>query len=322
MVSRAGHPLRVAFFGTPDFALPAARQILASQHPAIVAITQPDRARGRGQRSSPSPVKRLALDYGLPVLQPDRLNDERFLAALEEFELDVGVVVAYGRILPATVLTAPRLGMINVHASLLPKYRGAAPVARAILAGEPVTGVTIMRVVKELDAGPILAAVSRQIDPDETTEGVEHDLAELGATLTVQVLDRLSAGPIEESPQDHSEATYAPRLTKAEGLIDWNTPAREIHNRVRALHPWPHAYSYLRDARYIIVRTALEASERMREIDPGTVVEAGGDRLTVAASDGLPVRILEIQPEGRRVMTAREFLAGHPIAPGIRFRSG
>jgi methionyl-tRNA formyltransferase len=262
-------------------------------------------------------VKARAVEAGIPVLQPDRLKDPVFLDALADLRADLGVVAAYGKILTDAVLAVPRLGMINVHASLLPKYRGAAPVHRAIIAGEPSTGVTIMRVVKALDAGPMLATATRPIGPDETSDVVERDLARLGSTLLASAVDGVAEGRIRESPQDDSLATYAHRLTKADGVIDWSAPARDVHNRIRGLHPWPHAYTFLEGRRFILLRSSVISSNEAAP-SSGTILEAHGDDLIVAAGEGR-LRILEMQAEGKRPMTAREFLAGHPIRVGDRF---
>ncbi|MCI0437173.1 MAG: methionyl-tRNA formyltransferase, partial [Gemmatimonadetes bacterium] len=216
----SGQPLRIAFFGTPAFGVPTLNALLEAGHQVVGVVTQPDRPRGRGQRVSAAPVKAFAVAQGLAVTQPERLSREVFEAAFAELGAELGVVAAYGRILPEWLLTAPRLGMINVHASLLPKYRGAAPVQRAIVLGESETGVTIMRVVKALDAGPMLAQVVRPIALDDSSDIVEKDLAMMGATLLVSVLEPLAAGTLVEQPQDDALATYAPRLTREEGLID------------------------------------------------------------------------------------------------------
>jgi len=310
-------PLRIVFFGTPDFAVPSLDVLCLSRHPVVAVVTQPDRPRGRGQRTTDAPVKARAVEAGIPLLQPDRLKDPVFLDALTELKADLGVVAAYGKILTDAVLAAPRLGLINVHASLLPKYRGAAPVHRAIIAGETETGVTIMRVVKALDAGPMLAKATRPIEPDETSEVVERDLARLGSTLLASAIDGVSENRIQETPQDDTLATYAHRLTKADGVIDWSASARDVHNRIRGLHPWPHAYTFLKGRRCILLRSSVISSDEAAP-DSGTIIEAHGDSLIVAAGEGR-LRILEMQAEGRRPMTAREFLAGHPMRVGDRF---
>ncbi|MGE3176430.1 MAG: methionyl-tRNA formyltransferase [Vicinamibacterales bacterium] len=319
-------PLRVVFMGTPSFAVPTLEALLGSVHHVVAVVTQPDRPKGRGQRTMDGPVKARALQAGLPVHQPATLKDPAVLDWLASLRADLGVVAAYGKILPEAVIRTPRLGMINVHASLLPKYRGAAPIQRAVAAGETETGVTIMRVVKALDAGAMLATVRRRIGPDDTAAEVEQDLARLGAALLVETVDRMSIGPIDEPAQDDRLATYASRLTKEEGLVDWSRPAREIHDRVRGLSPWPHAYSYLAGRRLILLRSAVlddvdaEAGAGSPPAPPGAIVSARGDELRVATGRG-HLALREVQAEGKRPMPVREFLAGHPVPPGSRFSS-
>ena len=309
-------PLRVVFFGTPEFALPTLDAILLSRHAVVGVVTQPDRPRGRGQRKTDAPVKMRARDACLPLLQPETVNDSSFLSALAELRADIGVVAAYGRILSEAVLAVPRVGMINVHASLLPRYRGAAPVHRAIMAAESETGVTIMRVVKALDAGPMLASARRPIGRNETSLDVEYDLAAIGASLLVATLDRLARGEVPETPQDESAASYARRLTKADGLIDWGRPAVGVHDQIRGLHPWPHAHSFLLGSRLILLRSVT--SEAAAGAPPGTILAARGDELHVATGAGV-VELTEIQAEGKRPMNVRDFLAGHRLRAGDRF---
>lgn len=316
MVTARG--LRVIFLGTPAFAVPTLDALLASRHTVVAAVTQPDRPRGRGQKLSDTPVKARASAAGVRVLQPDRLRDPEFVEALRGLSVDLAVVAAYGKILTEEVLAVPRLGMINVHGSLLPRYRGAAPVHRAVIDGERETGITIMRIVKALDAGPMLAKVRREIGPDETSEEVERDLARLGATLLLDVADSISAGPIAETPQDEALATYAPRLTKEDGAIDWRASAARIHNLVRGLHPWPHAFTFHQGRRFIVRRTTPEGADASPDTEPGTIVAAADDDLVVRTGAGA-LRILDIQPEGKRPMSVRDFLAGHRLAPGTRF---
>jgi methionyl-tRNA formyltransferase len=314
--------LRVVFFGTPDFAVPTLDALLRSSHHVVCVVTQPDRPRGRGQKTSAGPVKQRALDAGIRLLQPDRLGDPAFVDALTALRADLGVVAAYGKILTDRVLAIPRLGMINVHASLLPRYRGAAPVHRAIMAGETETGVTIMRVVKALDAGPMLAKAVRAIGPDETSDALERDLAAIGAPLLVSTVDALAAGSVTETPQDAAAATYAPRLTKSDGVVDWSRSAGAIHNLIRGLRPWPHAYSWLNGQRIIFHRSSCPPLDgtTLRSADGGTILVASGERLTVATGRGA-LQLLTLQVEGRRPMSAREFLAGHAVVPGQRFVS-
>jgi methionyl-tRNA formyltransferase len=281
-------------------------------------ITQPDRPRGRGQKVSDAPVKALAVERGLKLLQPERLRRDQFEEQFRALNAALGVVAAYGKILPEWLLQTPPLGMINVHASLLPKYRGASPVHRAVLAGDSETGVTIMRVVKALDAGPMIARVVRPIGPYESSDVVERDLAALGAQLLVSVVDDLPSGHVVETPQDDAEASYAPRLTKEEGLIDWRRTARELHNHVRGMRPWPAAYTFLTGKRIVVHEArpseAVDATAGL----PGTVVSAG-PAITVACGDGRGLDLLQLQPEGRRVMPAREFVTGHGRLTGQMF---
>jgi len=316
MVAR--RPLRVVFFGTPHFAVPTLDRLLASSHSVVGVVTQPDRPRGRGQKLSDSPVKARAADAGLPVLQPATLKDPGAVAEIAALRADIGVVAAYGKILTQAILQTPPLGMVNVHASLLPRYRGAAPVHRAVIAGDSQTGVTIMRVVKALDAGPMLATVHRSIDPDETSEDVERDLAQLGADLLISTLDRLAHGPIEEEPQDDAHATYAARLTKEDGIVDWSKSAVDVHNLIRGLYPWPHACTFWKGRRLILLRST--PSSGTTHALAGTVIAAHSDELRVAAGDG-HLQILELQAEGKRPMAARDFLAGNHIEPGDHFVS-
>jgi methionyl-tRNA formyltransferase len=311
-------PIRIVFFGTPAFAVPTLSALLASRHQVVGVVTQPDRPRGRGQRVSDAPVKALAVERGIAVLQPDRLSRDLFAEPFAGLGADLGVVAAYGKILPEWLLQAPPLGMLNVHASLLPRHRGAAPVHRAILAGDRETGVTIMRVVKALDAGPMLARALRPIGPDDTSDAVERDLAALGAGLLVNVLDDLAAGRLVEVPQDDAEATYAHRLTKDEGLVDFSRPAVEVHNRIRGLRPWPMAYTFLDGVRLVLYQARV-SEHRAAEEPPGTCLRTDGAAITVVCGDSGAVDLLQVQPEGRRVMPVRDFLAGHGALVGRRF---
>jgi methionyl-tRNA formyltransferase len=308
-----GHRLRVVMLGTPAFAVPTLDALLASRHSVTAVVTQPDRRRGRGQQTTDAPVKSRAREAGLPVLQPVALADPSFHTALASTGAEIGVVAAYGRILPESILAVPPRGMINVHASLLPRYRGAAPVHRAVMAGEAETGVTIMRVVRALDAGPMLSRVRRPIDADETSAEVERDLARLGADLLVDTLNRMADDGVVETPQEESLATYAPRLTKEEGLVDWSRSCREIHDQIRGLHPWPHAFTFAHGRRIILLRSSPLGGGAAAP--PGIVLAAHGDDLRVATGRGV-LQIVELQAEGRRPMRARDFLAGHRLSPG------
>lgn len=310
--------LRIVFFGTPDFAVPTLEALRQSRHPVVGVVTQPDRARGRGQKPQPAPVKEVAVQHGLTVLQPERLRDEGFLEALRALDADLGVVAAYGRILTDAVLQSPKRGLINVHASLLPKYRGAAPIHRAVMAGEQETGVTIMRIVKALDAGPMIAKVSRPIDPGETSSGVERDLARLGAGALIEAVEAITEGRSTELPQDDSQATYAHKLEKADGIIDWSRSALDIQNQIRGLHPWPHAFSDLEGERIILLSSEVERDVPGTRAEPGVILDAHADQLRVQTGAGM-LRLLTLQREGRRPVPARDFLAGRRIQPGARF---
>jgi methionyl-tRNA formyltransferase len=313
--------LRVVYLGTPQFAVPTLEALLASHHMVCGVITQPDRPRGRGHQVSIAPVKALALAHGLPVFQPERLREPEVEETLRAWAPDLGVVAAYGKLIPESLLQVPPLGMINVHASLLPRLRGAAPIHRAVIEGHAETGVTIMRVVKALDAGAMFARATRPIGPDETSDVIERDLATLGAELLVSVVDQMAAGTAHEEPQDDALATYAPRLGKEEGLIDWSQPAAAIHNRIRGLHPWPHAYTYLGPHRLILLRTINPGeSAGPAAAQPGTILTVTPQGFAVATGDGRLI-VERVQPEGRRAMSARDFLAGHRVVPGARFTS-
>jgi methionyl-tRNA formyltransferase len=309
--------LRVVFFGTPGFAVPTLERLVQSSHPVAGVVTQPDRPRGRGQQLTEGPVKGLAAALGLKVLQPEKLVRDQFEFQLRSLNADIGVVAAYGKILPDWVLALPPFGLINVHASLLPKYRGASPVHRAVINGDPETGVTIMRVVKALDAGPMLATVTVPIGPDDTTTIVESLLAIQGADLLVKTIDAIENGTANETPQDESQVTYAPKLSKGEGLIDWSRPATAIHNLVRGLWPWPHAFTYLDGVRYIVHRSRL--SPHAANAPAGSVIAASTiDGLHVACGNGA-IELVDIQLEGKRVMNARDAMASKALTLGARF---
>ena len=314
---------RIVFFGTPDFAVPTLDVLLRSQHHVVGVVTRADRPRGRGQKTSEPPVKARAIAAGLPVLQPERLKDEGFLAAFAALDPDLVVLAAYGKILTDAVLARPRLGVLNVHASLLPRHRGAAPIHRAVINGDRETGVTIMKMVKALDAGPMLASVRHPIGPDDTSEDVERALGQLGADLLVATVDALEAGPVPEAPQDEAAATYAHRIVNGDGIVDWTQPATRLHDLIRGLYPWPHAFTFCQGRRLILLRSTviekgsgvLSQKKTPDPFLPGTILEAAGDRLRVATGEGT-LAITQIQAEGKRPMTAREFLAGHHLTAG------
>ena len=313
-------PLRIAFFGTPAFAVPTLEHLLQSPHPVVGVVTQPDRPSGRGQRVTAGPVKAVALSAGLPVFQPPKLSRDQFEDQLRAMNADIGVVAAYGKILPDWLLATPPRGLINVHASLLPRYRGASPIHHAIMAGDAETGVTIMRVIKALDSGAMLSTVRVPIGPDDTTASLSSMLAEAGAALLVETLNAMERGAATETPQDDSKATYAPRLTKDDGRIAWTRSAQELHNQVRGLTPWPHAYSFLGGTRYIIHRS--KPSAVTTTLAPGSIAAASSaDGLLVACGDHRCLELIDVQLEGKRVLTARDLLANPALKAGARFVS-
>ncbi|TAK19116.1 MAG: methionyl-tRNA formyltransferase [Acidobacteria bacterium] len=309
--------MRVLFFGTPSFAAPTLAALLASRHTVAGVVTQPDRARGRGQKVTFSPVKALAMANNLPVFQPDTLKTDETLDAIRRFGADIGVVAAYGKILPQRLLDIPPQGLINVHASLLPRWRGAAPIQRAILAGDTVTGVTIMRVVFALDAGAMLSKVEVPIGENVTSVELEAELAAKGAELLVGTLEQLERGTASEVAQDPDLATYATKIDRADGPIDWSRSAREIHNQIRGLHPWPLASTTFRGQR-LIIRASRVSNTHSGHVGPGTIIELGDQAITIATGAGT-LDATVIQPESRKPQTAREFASGVRLQRGERF---
>ena len=315
--------VKIVFFGTPSFAVVALEALLNSEHSVVAVVTQPDRHRGRGQRLSASPIKEIALKSDLPVIQPTKLNDTGFLDDLATLRPALGVVVAYGQFLPNRLLQLPPFGTINIHASLLPKYRGAAPIQRAIMAGETETGITIIKLIKKMDAGPMLQQQIIPVTHDDTTKTLEPRLAKIGASLLITCVNNLAKGGITQQNQDESKATFAPRITKEDGQSQWANSAKQIHNQIRSLHPWPHAYSHLNDTRYLLLQseTIDHFSVDQATTTPGQIIAIHKDRLIVATGGALPIGILRIQLPGRAPLDTRAFLAGHPIAIGSIFMS-
>lgn len=305
-------------FGSPAFAVPTLEQLLTSSHQVAGVVTQPDRPRGRGQLVLAGPVKSVALAHHLALLQPEKLRREMFEDAFDALEVDLAVVAAYGKLLPAWLLVKPRLGFINVHASLLPKYRGASPIHHAVMAGDQETGVTIMRVVEALDAGPMIEQRRLAIGPDDTTADIAPRLAALGAASAIETIDRLARGPVPETPQDDAEATYAPRLIKTAGLVDWSRPSGAIHNQVRGLTPWPLAYTVLRGSRLILRRSRL-GGDPSATAEPGTIVRVPGDGVAVVCGDHRALEILDLQLEGKRAVSGHDALVGRILVAGEQF---
>jgi len=300
--------LRLAFMGTPDFAAASLAALIAAGHDIEAVYSQPARPSGRGHRPQPSPVQALAASHGLRVSTPATLKDETERRRFASLGLDVAVVVAYGLLLPKAFLEAPRLGCLNVHASLLPRWRGASPIQHAILAGDLETGITIMRMDEGLDTGPILLSEPLAIGPAETGGSLHDRLASLGARLIVEGLDRLTSGKLVPRPQPAEGACYAPKLTREDGRLDWRRPAEELARRVRALNPRPGAWCEAGHERLRV----LTAEPAAGNGPPGRLLD---DRLTVACAMGA-LRLVEIQRPGRAAMGAEDFLRGHPLAKG------
>lgn len=305
--------MRVVFMGSPDFALPTLGALI-EHHDVVGVCTQPDRPAGRGRKPTAPPVKQLAAKHDLPLTQPERLKSDNALTTLRGWEPDVIVVAAYGQILPPDVLDLPPLGCVNVHASLLPRWRGAAPVQAAILHGDQATGITIMKMDPGLDTGPILAQESTPIKPNETGGELAQRLAQHGADLLIRTLPEYAAGEIEPQPQDDNLATKAPLLRKRDGLLDFQTPARKLERKVRAFQPWPGTYFYWQDQRIAV--HAATVHEAPDDHPVGTAFEVGGSPAVQTGSHAL---ILEqVQPAGKRSMAGHSFLNGAQAFPGSR----
>lgn len=305
--------MRIVFMGTPDFAVPSLEALLKSDDEVVGIVTQPDRPKGRGQELAPSPVKLVALRENIPILQPTKMKDPEFLATLTSWKPDLIAVTAFGRILPPAVLTLPPKGCVNVHGSLLPKYRGAGPIQWAVINGETETGITTMLMDEGMDTGAMLLQERIPIAPDDTAGSLAPKLASLGGRLLAETIARLKAGTIAPIVQDHSQATMAPLLKKEDGLIDWTLPARSIANRIRGLTPWPGAYTFSGAERWTIAKAAAQAEKPSGQ--PGCIVGVTKDAIQVATGDGV-LAITEIQPANSRRMTVAQYLAGHPIQAG------
>ena len=301
-------PLKIVFAGTPDFAVATLDALLKSHHEVVAVYTQPDRPAGRGRKLRPSPVKSVALEHGIPVEQPVNFKEEGAVERLAAYEADLMVVVAYGLLLPPVVLETPRLGCVNVHASLLPRWRGAAPIHRAVLAGDAESGVTIMQMDEGLDTGDMLLKGTTPIDPRDTTATLHDRLAEMGGTLLVEAADRLAAGTAAPEAQDNTQANYAKKLSKEEGRIDWSRPATELDRQVRAFDPFPVAYTLWNGDNLRI--WAAEPIDGTGE--PGRVTAASKAGIDVATGDGL-LRITRLQPPGKKAMAAADFLNAHDL---------
>jgi len=311
-------PWKIVFFGTPSFAAPTLKALLNGPDEVVAVVTQPDRRKGRGQKVAATPVKKLALEHGLTVLQPESVKEEPFIENITNRHSDLFVVVAYGQILPRPVLAIPKHGAVNVHASLLPRYRGAAPIAWAILRGEEETGVTTMMMDEGMDTGAILLQQRNPIEERETGESLHDRLSSLGADVLQKTVEGLKAGTIHPIPQDHSQATYAPSIKKEDGAIDWRKEAREIDRQVRALTPWPGAFTRW-DGKFLKIYKG-DVRQGPPRGKTGTAVWVGADFIEVQTGRDLFL-IQEVQVEGGKRVAIRDFLPGHPIPVGTTFSS-
>jgi methionyl-tRNA formyltransferase len=304
------HSLRIVYAGTPDFAVPALQALLDSPHQVVAVYTQPDRPAGRGRKLRASPVKQLALEYGVAIEQPATLREDEVQEKLVAYAADVMIVAAYGLILPQAVLDIPRLGCLNIHGSLLPRWRGAAPIQRSIMEGDGETGVTIMQMDAGLDTGDMLLKKSLPITEQDTAASLHDHLAELGAVALLEVLDGLSVGKIEAEPQDEALATYAAKLSKAEAEIDWTQSAAQISRQIRGLNPWPVAQANYHDQTLRLWMAQSMAGSA--SATPGTVMEEGPEGIDVATGEGI-LRITRLQLPGGKPLAARDFLNGRSL---------
>jgi methionyl-tRNA formyltransferase len=307
---------RIVFFGTPAFAVPSLEKLLQGPDEVIAVVTQPDRERGRGQKKSPSPVKGLALKHGITLYQPERIKEASFFADIESLAPDLIVVVAFGQILPKALLEIPKVGPINVHGSLLPEYRGAAPIAWAILKGEKKTGITTMLMDEGMDTGDILMQAEIPIEKEDTGETLQEKLSLLGGRLLMETIEKMKVGSLTPVPQDHLKATYAPPLRKEDGWIDWKKPAEEIDRQIRAFNPWPGAFTRWEKGLLKVLKG--EVRQGTSPAEAGSILWIGSDFIEVGTGEG-SLLMREIQPEGKRRMSVRDFLSGHRISIGTVF---
>ncbi len=318
--------MRLIFMGTPEFAVSSLARLVADGHTVAAAFTQPDKPAGRGNKLLQPPVKLFALERGITAFQPARIKtNEEVRATFEAIAPDACIVAAYGKILPEWMLSIPRLGCINVHASLLPRYRGAAPISWAIANGERETGVTIMQIDAGLDTGPMLARRAVEILDDETAAELSVRLAALGAGLLSETLPRLELGEVRPVPQDNSEATYAPMLSREDGLIDWTQTATQIANRIRAFQPWPGCHTVLGQHRLIVWRAHTSGEAQPTEqpaVRPATIISMNKTGITVACAGSTALHIEELQIEGRRRLPAREVANGLRLTAGMLISDG
>lgn len=310
--------MKIVYMGTPDFAVAPLEAIIKAGHEVSAVVTQPDKQKGRGKEVQMTPVKECALKHGIPVFQPVKIKEKEAVEQLSEYPADIFVIAAFGQILSEEILNMPKFGCINIHASLLPAYRGAAPIQWAVLNGEKKTGVTIMQMEKGLDTGDMLFKTEVPIDPKETGESLHDKLMKAGAALVTEALAKIAKGEVTPEKQDDAISSYAPRLTKSMGVIDWEKDAEELERLVRGLNSWPSAYTFYRGKTLKIWEADvidIDAAEDMKK-QIGSVASVGKDYFDLITGKGI-LRIRSLQLEGKRRMTVREFLAGYEIMPGL-----
>ncbi len=305
--------MKVIFMGTPDFAVGTLEEIIKAGHEVVLVVTQPDKARGRSGALQFPPVKECAVAHGIEVFQPKKIREEENVEYLRKYNADICVVAAFGQLLPKSILDMPKYGCINVHASLLPKYRGAAPIQWSVINGDPVTGVTIMQMDVGMDTGDMIAAREVAIGEEETGGGLFDKLAEVGAQLCVETMKAIENGTAVRTPQNHEEATHVSMISKELGNIDWNKSAAEIERLIRGLNPWPSAYTYLDGKTFKLWRAKVVSGNKNGT--PGTIVSVGKDSLEVQTKDGV-LSLLEVQLEGKKRMEIDAFLRGYSVKEG------
>ena len=307
--------MRIIFMGTPEFAVPTLEGLIRSGYEVCLVVTQPDKPKGRGHKILPGPVKEIALKYGIDIFQPDKVKNKRFTDTLRSYNADLIVTAAYGRLLTKQALECARLGCINVHASLLPKYRGAAPLWRVLINGENKTGVTIMYTDEGMDTGDMIDVAEFDIPEDMTVGQLNNELSELGAKTLLKTLDKLKTGKAGRIKQNDDEATYAPPIDKSEGLIKWEASAEQIHNLVRGTNPWPVAYTFFNEERMKIFRTIVVDSNKFNEAKPGTILDVDDNGILVKTGNG-SILIKELQFNSSKKMDVKDYIRGHVVEKG------
>lgn len=308
--------MRIVFMGTPDFSVPILQRLISDGYEVAAVVTQPDRPKGRKKQLTPPPVKVEAEKHGIPVLQPEKIREPEQLEKVLSFEPDIVVTAAFGQILPKALLEAPKMGCINVHASLLPEYRGGAPIHHAIIDGKKETGVTIMYMAEKLDAGDILTQTTVPIEEEDNTGTLFEKLSLAGTELLMKTLPKLKAGELCPIKQDESKATFAPNIKRAEEKIDWSAPGEAIYNQIRGLNPWPGAYT--KENGRVLKIWGAEKTASTSDASPGTVISIEDEAFTVKSGNGTAVRVTELQPSGKKRMDTAQFLKGAKLSTGDR----